>query len=492
MEMCALLGVSMVRVKSLKLSKLVLLFLSLSMCLILLVPVQTYATAPGFIAVSCGDTLTLALRGDGTVWMWGVFYGQPVGNITVGFVSSRDYPTPIQIPISNVIAISAGGMDCIALKSDGTVWAWGDNEWGELGDGTNMGTDFDNPVPVQVKGLNDVVAISAGSNYNIALKSNGTVWGWGYNEEGNLGNGTFENCYVPVQIKGLTNITAISGGSYAIKDDGTVWTWGLTLLPPDNSGQMEYSNITTAQELSKTTPYMIPGLTNIKTIDVDDYYTHTVFVKNDGTVWNWGYDIYGELGDGSSNINNYPYKAVPVQVSNLTDVKTVATGAETSMALKNDGTVWVWGANSNGQEGIGSIGSFEPVPVQIPSLNDVVSMATKDGNSVFLKNDGSVWVCGNTFSTTPNFKNVNENSATEGRNLVPVEIFGPNNETLNQPNSTTLNTASTGPPAAQNNNSTTQLMSTPAPSPGFDFNTIMILTCIGIITGLVCGMRSKK
>ena len=177
--------------------------------------------------ISTGEEHTLALKSDGTVWAWG---SNDNGQLGDGTYTYRI--TPVQVgSLSDIIAIACGGVldtkkgFSIALKSDGAVWAWGGNDNGQLGDGTKIGKAN----PVQVNGLSDVIAVAGGGSHAAALKSDGTVWTWGYNSDGELGDGTKTKRTTPVQVSGLSNIIAIACGGYhtvALKSDGTIWTWG--------------------------------------------------------------------------------------------------------------------------------------------------------------------------------------------------------------------------------------------------------------------------
>ena len=204
--------------------------------------------------------------------------------------------------LANVIAIAAGGSHTLALKSDGTVWAWGDNGYGHLGDGTTT----ERYTPVQVSGLTGVIAISAGGYHSAALKSDGTVWAWGWNCEGQLGNGTTSDVNpFPVQVSGLTAVKAIAAGanySKALKSDGTVWAWGAGY----------YGQLGDGTTVSKYTPVQVSGLTGVAAIGSGEYQFHSIALKSDGTVWTWGYNYYGQLGDGTT-IN----KTAPTQVDGL-------------------------------------------------------------------------------------------------------------------------------------------------------------------------------
>jgi len=203
-------------------------FIGLMAFYFIVLPVSANSTHNKFVDVSAGDHFILALRDDGSVWTWGGLGCEKYG---VGR-DQRDYwiqPTPVQVPISDVVSIAAGNGFSLALKNDGTVWSWGFNDYGELGDGTNVSTKKGDLTPVQVSNLSNITQISAKGLHGIALRKDGTVWSWGDNFGGSLGDGTFENRWAPVQVLGLVNITSIDGGNFAIKNDGTVWTWGLTV-----------------------------------------------------------------------------------------------------------------------------------------------------------------------------------------------------------------------------------------------------------------------
>ena len=158
--------------------------------------------------------------------------------------------------------VAGGPYHSLTLKNDGTVWAWGRNDFGELGNGTTTSRY----TPVQVKGLTNVVAIAAGYDHSLALRSDGTVWAWGLNGNGQLGDGTTTNRTTPVQVKGLTNVVAIAAGVYhslAIRSDGTVWTWGYNT----------YGQLGDGTTTNKTTPVQVKGLTNVVAIAAGVYHS---------------------------------------------------------------------------------------------------------------------------------------------------------------------------------------------------------------------------
>ena len=251
-----------------------------------------------------------------------------------------------EMMVSNAI-ISAGSSHTVAIrKSDGSVWAWGANDSGQLGDGT-----WDNSnIPVEVSGLKKVIAVAAGYSHSVAVKSDGTVWAWGANWSGQLGDGSWGNSNTPVKVSGLTDVIAVAAGSYhtaAVKSDGTVWAWGANWYGQLGDGTSDNSN----------TPVEISGITDVIAIAAGS--SHTAVVKSDGTVWAWGANWYGQLGDGTLDESN-----IPVEVNGLTDVIAVGAGSSHTIAIEPDGTVWTWGGNNYGQLGIGTFG-YRNTPGQV-------------------------------------------------------------------------------------------------------------------------------
>jgi parallel beta-helix repeat protein len=338
------------------------------------VPVQV-SNLTDVSAIAGGWEYTIALKNDGTVWAWGNNDSGQLGDGT-----NNESNVPVQVSITDVIAIAGGGQHSIALKNDGTVWAWGYNDSGQLGDGTNNESN----VPVQVKDpddlsgfLTDVTEIAGGGSHTIALKNDGTVWAWGYNGSGQLGDGTNNNSNVPVQVKDpddlsgfLTGVTAIAGGgshTIALKNDGTVWAWGNN----------DYGILGDGTNTDSNVPVQVSNLTDV--IEIAAGGLHTIALKKDGTVWAWGNNSFNQLGSGK-----IPYSNVPIQVNNLTDVTTIAVGYGHSIALKKDGTVWALGNNLSGQLGDGTNNNSK-VPVQVSNLTDVTAIAAGYTHTIALK-----------------------------------------------------------------------------------------------------------
>jgi len=305
----------------------------------------------------------------GSMWAWG---DNSRGQFGDGTTTSP--LTPIQVPgLTGIRAIATGSQYTVALQSDGTVLACGRNEYGQLGDGSTT----DRQAPVQVPGLTGVAAIAAGDYHTVALKSDGTVWAWGDNVMGKLGDGTTTERHSPVQVARLTGVVAVAaGGSHtvALRGDGRLWAWG--------------SNVTNGQVGSGTpsshpTPFQVANLTDVRAIAAGD--KHSAAVRSDGSVWTWGHNFYGELGDGSTTD-----RRVPVQVPGLTQAVAVAAGDMHTLALKSDGSAWAWGDNGYGQLGDASTADRHS-PVQVYGLSGAQAIAAGSEHSMALKTDGTVW-----------------------------------------------------------------------------------------------------
>jgi alpha-tubulin suppressor-like RCC1 family protein len=279
-------------------------------------------------------------------------------------------------------AVSAGQYASHGLKGDGTMWSWGENGFGQLGDGTNQ----PRLAPVAVQNLTGVIAIASASSHTLAVKADGTVWSWGRNTSYELGD-TSAGRYAPAQILSLSNIVAVAAGdahSVALRADGTVWTWG-----GNAKGQLGDGTTTT-----RATPAMIAGLSGVTRIAAG--YDFTLAIESDGTsggrVWAWGNNAYGQLGDGSRIT-----RLAPVQTNTIANAVTISGGLAFSLATTGDGTVWAWGQNGLGQLGDGTF-TDRLTPVRVAPLADAFRVSAGMNHAVAVTRDGRVWSWGDASS----------------------------------------------------------------------------------------------
>lgn len=304
----------------------------------------------GFFQISAGGGTSAAVLDGGTAWVWGDNFFGELGNGTSGNAAS----TPVQVPgLTGIwqVAVSANGADVFALGQGGVVWAWGLNGQGQLGSGTTAAS----LVPVMVPGLTGIVQVSGGPDYTLALRTDGTVWAWGANSNGQLGTGNTTRHLTPVRVPGLTGITQVSasGSSFAVRSDGTLFGWGA-----DAQGALGNGGI----DLPTATPTVVAGLPRI--VQVASSGAHTLALTGySGRVYAWGANGAGQLGDGTTTQRLRPELTTLVSVTQI-----AANGAE-SAAVRSDGTLLTWGNNSQGGLGNGTCcAGANPVPAPVTSL----------------------------------------------------------------------------------------------------------------------------
>lgn len=337
-----------------------------------------------------------ASASGGTVSAWGYNEYGEVGNGTTS--PSVESPVPVT-GISNATQVTGGEYHGLATLSDGTVKSWGYNYYGELGNGTTTNSS----VPVQVNGLSNVVAVAGGAYHNLALLSNGTVMAWGYNEYGQLGTGSVsgpEECNgsscskTPIPVAGISNAIAIAAGyyhNYALLANGTVMAWGYNYYGQDGDGKGNPEGC-----YCDTHPVAVPGITGAIAVAAGEY--SGIALLADGTVKDWGYNYYGQAGNGIASESSPCYCVGPVVVSNLSGATSVGAGAEFNMAGLSNGNVMAWGSNQYGQLATGSTtgpetcaGSYpcSRVPVQVGSLANVRSVSAYGYGGAALLADGT-------------------------------------------------------------------------------------------------------
>ncbi len=338
--------------------------------------------------ISAGENHTLAIKEDGTLWAWGYnFYGQ-VGD---GTTTNRLIPTKIGTA-TDWKEVSAGSTHSMAIKNDGTLWGWGLNQYGTLG----IGTTANKSIPTKIGIDTNWKLISAGSQHTIALKTNNSLWAWGYNGWGQVGNGTNENVLTPIQIGTNTDWNFIVTGqnlSFALKNNGTLWNWGG-----------DSSNGTATGRWS---PGLINDDNNWKEIATGA--VHFIALKTDGTIWTWGSNHYGQLGDGTTT-----NKSAPIKIGTESNWQSISAVNMHSKAIKTNGTLWAWGINEHGELGDGTLIN-KLSPIQIGNNNDWNKFLDKYLSE---KNDGTQWLWGyNRFGQLGNetLDNVN----------IPIEIIEP-------------------------------------------------------------------
>jgi len=348
--------------------------LSLGLLAILLPTQNAEAAAPNDIPqIKAGRDFSIARQTDGTVWAWGSNSNGQLGDGTTNNIME-----PAEVAdLSGVTSVAAGEYHSLALKKDGTVWAWGSNSNGQVGDGTAI----DRLKPVQVKKLDHVIAIEAGGSHSVAIKENGTVWVWGKNGTGQLGDGTTANRSLPIQVEGIDHAKAAAAGMFhtvVLKDDGTVWAWGYNADGQIGNGTYH----------STTVPVQVKGLANV--IAIASGGSHSFALNEDGSVWVWGRNADGQLGDGTLNSKDHP-----IMVEGITKAVSIGAGRDFGFAIIQDGTVWGWGSNYVGQLGLGTSKIYkQKSPMKVENLTDTAAIDGGELHAVVLKKDGTVWGMG--------------------------------------------------------------------------------------------------
>jgi alpha-tubulin suppressor-like RCC1 family protein len=326
--------------------------------------------------VSGGYYHTIAIRTDGSLWAWGANnYGQ-LGNGT-----NTDSNIPVHIgSATNWKDVAAGGYFSFGLKTDGTIWAWGINAHGELG----INSTTDSNVPVQIGTDTDWKSIAAGHWHGMALKNDSTLWSWGHGAYGALGLGSTSDQWLPQAVDSTFKWKSIStGGVWAlgIRNDGTMWACGN-----DDHGMIGVS-----------TGGIFPSFTQIGTDNdwkvVSAGTWHGLAIKNAGTLYSWGYNSNGQLGDNNSS-TTWIYSYIPTLVGTDSDWKSISGGELSTLALKNSSHLYAWGNNNNYQLGDNTT-MDRLIPTLISSAtNWQIINASTSHHSLAIKSDKTLWSWG--------------------------------------------------------------------------------------------------
>lgn len=304
--------------------------------------------------------------GTGSLWTWGYNGNGALGDGTIIHRSS-----PVQVgTLTTWTKVSAGGYETMAVKNDGTIWIWGANSVGQLGQNVQPLTQRSSPV--QIGSLTNWKIPVLGNGTAGAIKTDGTMWMWG-GSNGKVGDGTQTHRSSPVQIGTLTTWTQLTIGqvhNHALKSDGTLWSWGNNAW-----GQLATGNLT-----DRSSPVQVGTLTDWRQVSAGEY--AAAAVKIDGTLWTWGTNFHGELGDSTT----VP-KSSPVQIGTLTDWSRVEANATDydfnfCMAVKTNGTLWSWGRNDNGQLGLGDNTTKRSSPTQVGPYHGTWKKVSVGGDSV--------------------------------------------------------------------------------------------------------------
>jgi len=335
--------------------------------------------------VSTGPQHTVGIRTDGTLWAWGNNEHGRLGDGTAGQNNNRFVPIQIGAD-SNWAYVSAGVAHTMAIRADGTLWAWGSNSSGQLGDPRYHNT----LIPIRIGTDTNWASVSAGQAFTVGMRTDGTLWAWGAG--GLVGDGTSTNRSSPVRIGTVwTYVSAGPSHTMAISRDGSLWAWG-------NNGQGRLGDGTTT---NRTAPVRIGTDTNWASVSAGT--SHTVAVRTDGTLWAWGNNGSGRLGDGTTTNRTYPVQIGPLPVWAF-----AVAGDNHTAAVRTNGTLWAWGNNTNGRLGDGTT-TNRNTPVQVGTDINWASISLGghswnpslapgghriDGHTVAVRTDGTLWAWG--------------------------------------------------------------------------------------------------
>jgi alpha-tubulin suppressor-like RCC1 family protein len=354
-------------------------------------PVTTFAGGTNWKQVSAGNQHTAAIKTDGTLWTWGQGSDGKIGN---NLIANRSTPVTTFVGGTDWKQVSAGSRNTAAIKNDGTLWTWGNGNGGELGFFTENSLRF-TPVTTFAGGTNwadtattnseDLYTISAGGVHTTAIKTDGTLWTWGNGTSGQLGNFSSANRSTPVTtFAGGADWKQVSAGfnnhTAAIKTDGTLWTWGN-----GNSGRL--GNFASVNRSTPVTTFA--GGADWKQVSAGG--THTAAIKTNGTLWTWGTGSSAQLGTNDTITRSTPVTTF----AGGADWKQVSAGNQTSAAIKTNGTLWTWGTGSSAQLGTNDTITRSTPVTTFAGGSDWKQVSGNNTHIAAIKTDGTLWTWGN-------------------------------------------------------------------------------------------------
>ena len=300
--------------------------------------------------------VAIATKADGTLWSWGTDLSSTG---VMGLGNTTAYSSPKQVgSLTDWSTPSLGTNSAACIKTDGTLWSWGENDVGQLG----VGNTVNRSSPVQVGSLTNWSVIALGNRFACGIDTSGKLFSWGINGAGQLGQGDTTDRSSPTQVGALTNWSKLAStgrnSMLCVKTDGTLWAWGRN----------QYGQLGQGDTTDRSSPTQVGALTTWATATQSNY--GAFCVKTDGTLWSWGAGYDGGLGLG----NTTAYSS-PKQIGSLTDWASPVGGLSWTLCVKTDGTLWSWGSNNAGRLGIGNT-TNRSSPVQIGSLTSWIFKPT--------------------------------------------------------------------------------------------------------------------